>query len=41
MKQSVTIRFSPKRQRLLKLFKIRHHIIKDSEDFELPLSMTF
>ena len=41
MKQSVTIRLTPKRQRLLKLFKKRHHLNKDSEAFELALSMTF
>ena len=41
MKQSVTIRLTPTRQRLLKLFKKRHHLKKDSEAFELALSMTF
>ncbi|MDY7031738.1 MAG: hypothetical protein SVY10_07505 [Thermodesulfobacteriota bacterium] len=41
MKQSVTIRLTPTRQRLLKLFKKRHNLKKDSEAFELALRMTF
>ena len=41
MSQSITIRLTPKRERLLKLLKKRYKIKKNSEAIELALNMTF
>ena len=41
MNQSITIRLTPKRERLLKLFKKRFHIQKNSEAIELALKLSF
>ena len=41
MNQSITIRLTPKRERLLKLFKKRFNIQKNSEAIELALKLSF
>ena len=41
MNQTITIRLTPKRERLLKLLKKRFNIKKNSEAIDLALSMSF
>jgi len=41
MSNSITIRLTPDRERLLKLFKLRHNIQKTSEAIELALKLGF
>ena len=41
MNQAITIRLTPTRERLLKLFKKRFNIKKNSEAIELALRMSF
>ncbi len=41
MSNTITIRLTPDRERLLKLFKLRHNIKKNSEAIELALRLGF
>ncbi len=41
MRQMVTMRLTPERERLLKLFKSRFNIATNSEAIELALKMSF
>lgn len=41
MSQSITIRLTPTRERLLKVLKKRHNLKKNSEVIDLALRMSF
>jgi len=41
MSNTITIRLTPDRERLLKLFKMRYHIEKNTDAIELALKIGF